>query len=194
MTHAMIPRRADRAQRRLKPAEAILRDQLEHCPEPALRLLDAFAPAHHTDPLDRLTGFWSEVDRRMDAWFIAHPEWTQIMARAEDPDLDPELRDLYAAMVRRHVRRPIVSEQEREERREAKDAIIEANRALDRALTPHFDYAGQRACYAVRLTMITKALEGLEHRGITELITWRENVARHLMRQLEALDLRVTTW
>jgi len=194
MNHAMITRRADRAERRLKPAETILSDQLQGCPEDALRILDAWTPGHHTEPLDQILAFWAEVDRRMDAWFMAHPEWSQIVERAADPDLDPELRELYAAMVERHVRRPIVSATEREERRQAKDAIIEANRTMDRALTPYFDYAGQRACYAVRLAMITAALEELEHHGVTELITWRENVARHLMRQLEALDLRVTTW
>ncbi len=167
-------------------SRAHLSAQLEACPGRARAVLDEMSPVEG-GALARLLGFWGALDDALDAWVEVNPEWEELVresmrgtrgawrARAE--------RMLERAARRTPASRDVCTQRDRQQRR-----FFEANHRLDADLSPYLDWEAKRTCYGLRLEQIGRRHTELESQGRIELLLWREAVAAHLERQLEALE------
>jgi hypothetical protein len=167
-------------------SRAHLSAKLEACPARARAVLDEMSPVSG-GALARLFGFWGALDDALDAWVEVNPEWEELVresmrgtrgarrARAE--------RMLERAACRRPAPPEVCARRDRQRRR-----FFEANHRLDADLSPYLDWEAKRACYGLRLEQIGRRYLELEAAGQIELLLWREAVAAHLERQLEALE------
>ena len=167
-------------------ATSHLSAKLEACPARARAVLDEMSPVRG-GALERLLGFWGALDDALDAWVEVNPEWEELV-RESMRGTRGERRARAERMLERAARRvraprEVCAQRDLEQRR-----FFEANHRLDADLSPYLDWEAKRACYGLRLEQIGRRYVELERDGQIELLLWREAVAAHLERQLEALE------
>ncbi len=159
--------------------------QLEASPRRARAVLDEMSPVDG-GALDKLLGFWRALDGALDAWVEVNPEWGQLV-RESMRGLSGAKRARAERMLERAVGRARSPIDLCEERDLAQRRFFKANHRLDADLSPYLDWEAKRSCYTLRLEQIGARYVELERADEIELLLWREAVAAHLERQLDAL-------